>query len=114
MKQPLFIFILVLGLGLLFLTYVLQKETEAFDLSTYDKARKQLEEAEREIAILVEKNMPPDPCRKYTTCQTCAAGMSCGWCPNANVCTAMDRWGYPMHGECHPSQVAFFPYQCSS
>jgi hypothetical protein len=85
---------------------------EAFTLTPYERTRMHMEEAEREIAILVEKSMPPDPCRKYTTCKTCAAGTGCGWCRSPGICTAMDRWGFPMHGDCHPSKVAFFPNQC--
>jgi hypothetical protein len=54
----------------------------------------------------------PDPCRLAASCGDCTQLSACMWCPKQKMCLSMDRYGFPMSGDCHPSTALVYPEQC--
>ena len=54
----------------------------------------------------------PDPCRLASSCGDCTQLAACMWCPKQKMCLSMDRYGFPMSGDCHPSTALVYPEQC--
>jgi len=38
-----------------------------------------------------------NPCKEFTSCNTCADAAGCGWCPDLGQCQPMAQDGFPIH-----------------